>query len=366
MVDVMNLGATLKSLREGYGFSIEDVTRLCGLPRERVSLIEKGEPPTVRELACLGAALAVDPSALHGGKIRSPKKTVARFRAPLGAVELSGHDARLLALAAECGRIGAGLQRMLGVVPVLAGFREVRRVTARPVPWQQGYDLGSNARKRLASEEQPLASVQARMESAGVHVARVRFESPEVEAASVSEPGSMPLVLLNSRAGRVRQRLSRRAILSHELCHLLHDGGERDLTVVSRDRDDSPTEQRANGFAPSFLAPPEWVEVQATEPRQVARELAETWGLTFTGAVWHAKNLKLIDAETADELQRRPHPNVTVGGFEEDLPRTPPAKAGLEVEATALTSGLLSDLALGACGDGLISRGRAREILTLR
>ena len=87
-------------------------------------------------------------------------------------------------------------------------------------------------------------------------------------------------------------RLSRRAALAHELCHLLHDGGHRELTMVSRlDEQRQRGEQRANGFAPSFLAPKAWAsKVDASDPEKIALELGERWGLSFGGAVWHAKN----------------------------------------------------------------------------
>jgi transcriptional regulator with XRE-family HTH domain/Zn-dependent peptidase ImmA (M78 family) len=360
------LGTTIRELRTEYGFSLDEVARLAALARERLERIEAGEPPTVRELAVIGNAFAVDPAALHSGRVTQSRRTVARFRAPTGVTELSGHDARLLALAAECGRIGAALARMLGRALPITAAREIRGINARPPAWKQGYTLGSAARQQLAPDHQALASVQGWMESVGVHVAMVEFESVDVEAASVFEPGAMPVVLLDARADRVKNPLSRRAILGHELCHLLHDGGERDLTIVSRDHDDSSFEQRANGFAPSFLAPGEWVKVRECQPEKLAVAIAETWGLTYEGAVWHAKNLRKIDAATADRLIHGRRPRVRARDFEPALPRTPPAQFEIDAEAGPLTEGLLSELAIQAFVDGHISRGRAREVLALR
>lgn len=358
------LAETIHELRNGYGFSIEDVARLAGLPSERVASIEQGKVPTVRELATLGNALAVDPADLHAGSVTQPKRTVARFRAPQGVSELSGHDARLLALAAECGRIGAELERVLGRKRPIVGARSVRGVASRPVAWRQGYTLGATARKQFAPDPVPLESVQGWMEGFGIHVAFVSFESADIEAASIFEPDAMPVVLLNAQSKRVQLPLSRRAILGHEVCHLLCDGGERDLTIVSRDHDDSPFEQRANGFAPSFLAPRDWVKIEEETPEKIALALAEHWGLTFEGAVWHAKNLGHIDPDVAEELVKGRRPRVRRGGFEPDVQRTPPELFGLEVKTTPLVEGLLSELIIQACVDGLITRGRAREVLS--
>src|SRR5208337_1305216 len=97
-------------------------------------------------------------------------------------------------------------------------------------------------------------------------------------------------------SSRVKYPLSRRAILAHEMCHLLYDGGERDLTIVSREEglDASGTERRANGFAPNFLAPKDWVRSNGKNAKAIVTELAEQWGLSLEGAAWHAKNLGLI------------------------------------------------------------------------
>ncbi len=138
-------------------------------------------------------------------------------------------------------------------------------------------------------------------------MALVHFESNQIEAASLYEDGACPVVLLNDACARVVNRLSRRAILAHELCHLLHDGGKRDLlTIVSRhDEQGELVEQRANGFAPNFLAPEGWVSVKATDPIEIALELGQTWGLSFGGAVWHAKNLRLITPAVAETIKSR-------------------------------------------------------------
>src|SRR5207245_3855952 len=121
------------------------------------------------------------------------------------------------------------------------------------------------------------------LEVFGVDVALVSVDARRMESARLLEPGSAPVILLNKNSSRVLYPLSRRAILAHELCHLLHDGGERELAIISREEglDNSGIEKRANGFAPNFLAPKEWVSVKSSESRSIVLELAETWGLSF-------------------------------------------------------------------------------------
>jgi Zn-dependent peptidase ImmA (M78 family) len=213
----------------------------------------------------------------------------------------------------------------------------------------------------MSPDPAPLPSVQQLLEDFGVHVAVVAFEDEMIDAASLYESGAAPVVLLNSASRRVKQPLPRRAALAHELCHLLHDGGHRELTMVSRfDEHLDRCEQRANGFAPSFLASKSWAsKVRATDPEAIAIELGEKWGLSFEGAVWHAKNLKLIDPEIAEKLKKQKR-IIRQEGFEAELPR-----ASFDAKPDAVACGLLSDTAIAAFEAGVISRGRLEEIFAL-
>lgn len=357
------LGEAIGALRASYGMSVADLARLSGLPISTVTGVEAGTPPSSYELSRVAAGLGVDPAALYAGKLGDPKRSTARFRAPQGAEKLPAADARLLAVAAQLGRVGAALREWLVLPSPLNALRLVEGAKGGPTTWRRGYQLGRRARLALAPEPAALPSIQRLLESVGIHVAFVDFETPTIEAASIFEAGAMPIVLLDRQSERVRNPLTRRAILGHELCHLLHDGGERDLTIVTREGDESPAEQRANGFAPSFLAPKDWVEPTKDEPKALVVEVAHAWGLTFEGAVWHVKNLKFISEAQARELLSARRPTLRRGSFEPDLPRFVPADHGIEATPSPLVSGLLSDLVVRAFLDGHISTARAREIL---
>ncbi len=360
-----SLQEALRQQREGAGLSVERLASSAGIAVQRLLEIEGGVAPTTSEIANLGNALTVDPASLWRGEVSSTR-TTARFRAPSGIAALSEVDARLLGQAAEVGRIASHLARVLGMLPsAVVAARNVRGIDPWPEPWEQGYRLGAAARRLLAPEKKPIVSVAGLLEQLGVHVAEVSFETPEILAASLYEPGSTPVVLLNKTAQRGKSKLARRAVLAHELCHLLHDGGEQDLlTLVSRGSDSGPQEQRANGFAPSFLVPGPWIEPRTTDPWTLALELGSEWGLSFEGAAWHAKNVGHISNPVAEQLRREPE-RVPSEDFEQDLPRLPSDVCEPE-EVSPLVSGLLSDLVIRAYSAEMITAGRARELLLLR
>jgi Zn-dependent peptidase ImmA (M78 family)/DNA-binding XRE family transcriptional regulator len=366
----VDLGPQIRKRRESFGLSTAQVAGLANLTPARVGAIEAGELLTTWELAAVAGALATDPARLRAGTADDDiYRSAVRFRSAQGAESLSPMDVRLLARAAEAGRLVAWL-RTLFQEPAsrLVDMRQVQGVDGRKRPWQQGYELGEAARMRLAPGGQRLESIQQLLEEAGVHIALVDFESSHIEAASLFESDAAPVILLNAKNDRIHYPLARRAILAHELCHLLHDGGQRNLlTQVSQESDSSPTEQRANGFAPSFLAPRKWVlRSPSGDHLGAVVRLAEDWGLSFEGAAWHAKNLKLIPPEVAEDFQRtldKPRINTSV---EPDLARTSPELYDIDFEPSPLTRGLLAELALRAAARGLITRPRAAEILVFQ
>ncbi len=277
------------------------------------------------------------------------------------------------------GRGDAELQSLLGREILLSRHRQVRALSRGREPWEDGYALGEAARRALGPADGPIAEVEATfIRSFGIHVVSVRFADPAIEAASIWEPGAAPVVLLNQEAGRVEYRMSRRAILAHELCHLLHDAGDGEIVTRVTCRDGQGNygealEQRARGFAPAYLAPRAWVREWSRllrsplEPADLVVELASRWGLSLEGAVWHAKNSGLIAPEVADALLRRTlKAALPAEAFEQEDLSFPPVMVNPELpeRASPLMEGWGASVVIDALEAGVISVGRANELLT--
>jgi len=293
----------------------EQVAQWSGLPEARVTQIEAGDSMAAWEFEELTRGLAVDSGALTRGGARSPRRSLARFRTAAGQISLEAADLRLLALAAEAGRIGGFLARDLSVPIRLEDARRAHPVQEDTPPWKQGYLLGEAARRRLVPTSGPVPELERVLGELGIHVARVTFQADELEAASFWEHGAMPVILVNRSSSAARSSLSRRALLAHELCHLLHDSGEQDLTTQVTWSEgaagwNEDVEQRARAFAPAFLAPRDEVGhwFRAGEGRSIrkpegkVKALAKRWGFSLKGAVWHAKNCQIIKQSTAEHL----------------------------------------------------------------
>ncbi len=361
---------SIRKRRTDFGFGLDDIARTTGLTPSRIEDIEAGcEPIYLDELTRVAQALAFDAAAwMKGEDLGHPGRAVARFRSEAGGA-LGPVDLRLMARAAQLARIGESLRLMLGDPPsAISTRRHVKPIArGRIKPHEQGYRLGASARIALAPEPGPLRSVQGLLEATGVHVALVDFEAPAIDAVSLYEPDAVPTILLNRRKARIRQAIPRRAAMAHELCHLLHDArGARDLVTLISWRDSrEPEEQRANGFAPAFVAPPQWLGEMAGEPEERVRVVGERWGLSAEGAVWHCKNCKLIEADVAEYLSRNLPKVARDRSLEPRIERLV-LDAASPAEPSPLCRGLLSDLVVRAYAADHISIGRARELLAWR
>jgi len=383
MVDQQTLSQRIFQRAEDMGLA-QNLARLSGLGNARMNAIRRGKPFSSSEFELICRALAVDSGDMYAGRAASPSRSPARFRAAIAAEDPNPADVRLLALAAEQGRILGHLMGLLGKEIKLQQHKRTVGVQGGEL-WREGYELGEAARTALVPDDGPLHDLPRLLNELGVHVARVPLSSENIDAASIWEPsvresGAAPVVLVNSESHLLEHPGAFRASLAHELCHLLHDAGERDLTTnVSWGMEGwgnyhNDLEVRARAFAPAFLAPRNGVRKWHEELPQSIRgnatkmvnALAETWGLSFEGAAWHANNCGFIESPEADRLAGMPRkPKISLDNFEIQEDFYPLSMVHPDMpDAAPLWQGWASFLVLEAMEGGHISVGRARELLT--
>ncbi len=359
----------------------EDLARLAHMSDGRLRRIWHGDAYSAVEYEQLCRALAVDPTLMYCGEETRPQTSPARFRSAFTVDRPSGRDIRLLALAVEQGRILAHLLRLLEREVTLGNARSVQPPSQVRESWREGYDLGEAARQTLHPQQGPVLSLEELLNQLGIHVARATLTTPDVDAASLWEPEAVPVVLLNKASDRYAHPGALRATLAHELCHLVHDAGEQNLTtqvswgIEHRGNHEDSVEKRARAFAPAFLAPREqtkdWYQRQPrstrNDPKRTVHALAKHWGLSFEGAAWHAKNCGIVESQAADKLATQPHrPPVDYSAFSTDPVWIPPAMIHQELpeQAAEPWDGWATQVVLDALAEGHISIGRARELLT--
>lgn len=376
-----SIGHLFRERREAFRAGLQEAAQWCGETPDWLEDKEGRDDLSAIDFERICRGLAISPAALLRGESNTPTRSVARFRSALEDSNiLTPTDLRLLATASEIGLALAGVLIAQGKEPPFGQYRNLQGLSQHLEPWEQGYELGEAARARLIPREGPIFELESALTRLGIHIARTRFSTDSIEAAGIWESGAVPVILLNIDATRVQYVFSRRAILAHETCHLLHDGGEADIaTRVTRAMGTSnwqeAIEQRARGFAPSFLAPRREVREWAnnvdlpTVPSELVYDLGVYWGLSFEGAIWHAKNSELIQSETASDLDRQNiQRDMPVDRFEREERGSSLLSAYPELQENLapLMTGLAAKLVIEALGDSAISFGRARELLAWR
>ncbi|MFH1117640.1 MAG: ImmA/IrrE family metallo-endopeptidase [Pseudomonadota bacterium] len=376
-----SIGHLFRERRKAFRADLQEAAQWCGADSVWLEDKEARDDLSATDFERICRGPAISPTALLRGEGNTPTRGVARFRsAPADPNILTPTDLRLLAMASEIGLALADVMIVQGREPSFGQYRNLRGPSHRLQPWEDGYELGEAARALLVPRGGPISELEKAFTQLGVHIARAEFSSPNVEAASIWESGAVPVILLNTGATRVGYSLSRRAILAHEMCHLLHDGGEADIATrvtcaMGTFNWQEGIEQRARGFAPAFLAPRrqvhEWADAANLpgDPVDLVLKLAGCWGLSFEGAIWHAKNCSLIPSEIADDLAEMGiQPDMPADQFEtEDITSSLlGAYPGLQVNPAPLMEGLAAKLVLEALEESVISLARAKELLSWR
>lgn len=358
------LGNELLRIRQELGATPEQISAWSGLSTAEILTIEAGAGASIYELDRFCHGLGVDPSEVLGYSAPDPQRTAAWFRSAVGE-RLEAADLRLLLSVSGLAQNLHFLQSCLDEESEIFKLRKVEPVQTGQ-EWAHGYLLGERARARLEKPNQPIPDLEQLLTRLGVYIAYVELTSPRIEAASLWQADGTPTILLNRKAGRVKYSLARRAILGHELCHLLHDGGEGTaMARVTLEEGEggykNQVEKRARAFSPAFLAPRKaaiaWWKRQspAKEMRARVSSFAKYWGLSFEGALWHLKNCDLISEEMVRELRKGPFEPIEFGG-----------ESAASLDETSFTQGWARQLIDRAWHEGVISEGRRRELFEWR
>ena len=227
-----SIGRLLRERREAFGANLQEATHWCGKWPEWLADIESREDLSAVDFERVCRGLAISPSALLRGESDTPTRSVARFRLVLNDPNiLTPTDLRILATSSEIGLALGELLVAQGKELPFSQFRNIQGPSLSLQPWEEGYRLGEAARALLVPLDGPIFELETTLTKLGIHVARTRFSTSNIEAASTWEFGAVPVILLNSGAARVDYSFSRRAILAHEMCHLLYDGGEASIAT---------------------------------------------------------------------------------------------------------------------------------------
>lgn len=139
----------------------------------------------------------------------------------------------------------------------------------------------------------PIVNLTAAVERAGIVVMHSPMGGSSVSGVTVSVPGLLPMVILNSEQPADRMRFT----LAHELCHLVAH------------RFPTPTmEKEANDFASALLMPKNEITIALRGRRIDMRTLASLkpeWRVSMQAILYRAQSLGLVEKPQAAWLWRK-------------------------------------------------------------
>lgn len=142
-----------------------------------------------------------------------------------------------------------------------------------------------------------------------VAIEAIELPAPQIDAIAAWGMNTGPVIMVNRLGKRARFPTGRRAVLAHELCHLLIDR-RRALPAadVLGGRVSQPAERRANAFAAELLLPRDRAGREAAHAENIEsaiRSLSQRFGVSFELAAWQVRNSNVnLSAEDISSLKR--------------------------------------------------------------
>lgn len=355
----------LRAVRESLGFTQAEVAKALGVHRPTISEIEAGRRAvTSEELYRLAKLYAVSVGQLLGDPAPGESE-VLRVLFRKDGLETPAERVAVRRFIERC-RATRELEEQLGVGKP-ADARPAYVAPAPQTKWdaiRQGERIAKDERRRLDQGGQPVRNPLALLERQGVVIGPIGGMGPEVALDGVffesDEVGAC--VGVNPQRDEVTGfRTSFTA--AHEYAHwLLRDVRVEEFTFEARTED--LREVRANAFAAAFLMPEDGLrayfemagllsgdQLPQLSPGDIVRAM-DYFGVSRPALLYRLQNCRLLSEEKATELRDATFPVLAT--FQ---------KLGLRLPTPKQVEGRLPSLATEAWRRGLISTGRAADIL---
>lgn len=359
----------MRARRSKLGLRLTEVAELARVPAETLEAFEDGRGTlTAAALDRVCYALALDSGALREGRIeRRPTASVfflhgsfPDFRDVEDRPKLANVFDRSLAL--------VEINRLLGRPPGLRAELEPEEPTPDK-PAKDGYRLALHVRSKLGNETDPLPDMVALLEERFDILVRMEaLASWRMSALAMKEPQTgAAAAILNATSKRRANPHTARVDLAHELGHILFDPANGEINLIVDDESDDErtlthAEMRARAFAAELLLPLEGLRELLGKPRY---EMSEARALDL---VARARSRFQTPIEiTVNHLEHREY---IVDWLREPLIEQarraePPRDIAAPRAPVVPARDLLERRVLEALARGLISGGRARELLGL-
>jgi Zn-dependent peptidase ImmA (M78 family) len=358
--------SSLQDVRQRVlGYSLESALHFTGIPLKRFNEIEAGADPSVHEAEAISSAYGIDAEILFdSSEGLSPTDVVAALASGDEFRHYGDFDRFRIVRVSKAIRDLAKLRALLELNRPELPRLFSRNPGSTDPPYAQGREVAQTVRQKLGPAANPILSMTAWLKEKLPAVDLLYSHLGNGGPAGLTFAGQNfgPTIVLNLD-GKNTNPCVRRFSLAHEIYHVIADWDPAESLAILSDYVSDGTalerEQRANGFASRFLVPESALLDLAGRPQEgeIVQTLITTWGLHYSAARLHIRNVLNID------LPHVPSPQWETGV--ESWGRHEPAEGEIfplpNVPNERRT--LVAQLAAHAYSRGLIQRDRFAEYL---
>ncbi len=246
------IGKKLKELREVNEYTQEEISRITGINRSKLSQIENGKLGISNEELYRISRLLGQPLEYFFEEEEKPASNVLLFRAK-GSL-----DEEDLELVKSCQEIGINYTELEELVSEEEVHPDFRTYSYPPnVPFYKvAKAIARKERQFLElnpSDPVPLRSI---LQEQGILVLEISFKSAILDGLFFIHD-KRPVIIANAQN---KNPFSRNFVIAHELAHVLMDSSSLSRFCNSIEESEEVVEKRANFFSNEFLLPEEALE----------------------------------------------------------------------------------------------------------
>ena len=246
------VGRKIKELREVNNYTQEEISRITGINRSKLSQVENGKMGISNEELYRISRLLEQPLEYFFEEGEKPVRNVLLFRAK------SSLDEEDLDLVKNCQEIGINyteLEELVSEEEVRPDFRTYSYPPNVPF-YRVAKAIARKERQFLElnpSDPVPLRSI---LEDEGMLVLEIGFKSEILDGLFFIHD-KRPIIIANAHN---KNPFSRNFVIAHELGHVLMDSTSLSRFCNSIEKSEEVVEKRANFFSNEFLLPEEALE----------------------------------------------------------------------------------------------------------
>jgi len=251
------IGRKLKELREVNGYTQEEVSRITGINRSKLSQVENGKLGISNEELYRISRLLGQPLEYFFEEKEKPVGNVLLFRAK-GSL-----DEEDMELVKNCQEIGINYTELEELVSEEEVHPDFRTYSYPPnIPFYRLAKAVARKERQILelnpTDPVPLRSI---LQEQGILVLEISFKS-EILDGFFFIHDRRPVIIANAHN---KNPFSRNFVIAHELAHVLMDSSSLSRFCNSIEESEEVVEKRANFFSNEFLLPEEALQIYFAE-----------------------------------------------------------------------------------------------------